>query len=704
MTSGIRHKSAIIFTFFLCLLALRTYGDENIYLAKPQPRTSYQRTDFRATFNYQALSAAADEIRSANPSERERPLLAEKVGAAVRLNAPLRAECVKVAADNRHRLELRCLANTVLWLGTADDQRLSTALEQYRRVIITRTDYSDHQYYFEPLLLEWLADELTEDERDNARGKYLRYAEQGVTPVRDYNGLSGIKILGLALQNQAAAEWQIYNGAVFGSPDDYNPGAIGNHRQTLSYTALLQPDGPGVEGLGYTDYHGPWLFFALCWRELTGQDFFRLSPLQNWPLHFAYQSGNSFEFLDYETHDIARPWLINGKNFFPIIAGFECGLTPSNPELAGLCRGWIQGHEKQMGGANLPMWILYEALKVEGLAAVDKSTLPLTRVFRSGYVSSRTSWEGSNATVVLVRAPVFSTRYSGARGDINIWHNGAMLIPKHLQTHDYGGGSRANSLLIYRDDSPGIEWGPMGSIDHASFFTSSAMFGVDGPSIAELEDLPARDNLQSVQDSEKELRVVIQGANVFCPTSALVSDPQSFVYPPMVRLVRKQSRVIIWRKKAGVIVVQDKIHLERGERAELRWNMQDRPASIVMDGHYRVLSTSDFTTEHNTAHASICFDILKGGEPRIIGGSTERNADPWGALRRKYIPDSVASLPEDHWQNLICGMWRMQVPSEDAEWVTVIQLMDKDEQPRAVARNAVQVGDEVISLNVEAER
>ena len=686
------NRIALLLAMILCA-AGRVCAQENPFLAKPEPRTDYTRTEFRSVYNYQAFHEASEEIRRKGEVTPERPLLASKVGQAVRLSASLRAECVKVADDEDNPDALRCLANTALWLATADDQRLSAAIKLHNAVVADNPLWRDHAYYYGPLLTEWLGSELDESDRETALTLWKANSNQGVTKVRDFNGMPGCKLFGLELQDEAAAQYWIHNGAVFGDPKNFDPGADGAHRQTVAYSSLLHPEGPGVEGLAYTGYHGPFLFWAICHRELTGEDWFRLSYFRTWPLWFSYLRGNNDEWLDFETERYKRSYLIGGQNFFPIIALYEIGLT-SNPQMAGLCRFWLAGREKNLGGSNLPVWLLYEALRDPDLAPVSPSTLPLTRVFTGHTISSRTSWEGSDATCVVIKAPVFTTRYSGSRGAFQVWHNGAMVVGKHLQVHDYDGGGRENNVLIYREDWPGIEWAPAGCMDRAQFFLSSAQFGPDGPSIAELESLPVRDPLESVTDSETELRVVLSGENVYVPTWADPNAPQSVAYPSgAVRLARKHARTIIWRKQKGIIVVHDRIELRQGERAELRWNTQGKPAQ---DGSHWI-ATSDYTTEFNEAHAKISFDFLQGSRPRIIGGTRDRNADLFGALRTANRPRSISTLPENDWQNLILGMWRIQVPVADGEWLTVIQLLDSEQPPSAVDRGVVVVGSEAIN-------
>jgi len=98
--------------------------------------------------------------------------------------------------------------------------------------------------------------------------------------------------------------------------------------------------------------------------------------------------------------------------------------------------------------------------------------IPTTAQFRGvNSILARNFWEdadyeGTDSTWAWFQSPTWTNvRDLGPLNDLMIWKNGGMLLGKHQQSHDYDGGNRTNTLVLYDENQPGETFIPLNVMD-----------------------------------------------------------------------------------------------------------------------------------------------------------------------------------------------------------------------------------------------
>ncbi len=351
-----------------------------------------------------------------------------------------------------------------------------TALEYGQDAVVHLTSnamleegtYREHTHYLAlPLGYDWLYDLMTDSQRRTVADSLIAYAQHDDVRIRAYNNPEGARLLGvLAIAGDPHVDPGevdrlrdlFYNGLVFGDTAD-----VGGMGQPYNVTAnqILTPEGPGAEDLGYAGWWNPFYPILLAWRDQTGEDYFKLPFFQNWVFHMTHLTGNEYE------HQSGWGKVKKASSFADVNPYLEIGLLPSNREAASLSKHHLE-QAFSYGFAERLFYMLLSDTSLQAASPVELD-LPLTTHFvGDNNVLSRSSWSGIEATWVQFQSPTWIHRDGGALNDLTIWKNGGMLLSAHNTRHNYDGGNRTNTMVLYdHQGQPGMTFIPMGVMDRS---------------------------------------------------------------------------------------------------------------------------------------------------------------------------------------------------------------------------------------------
>lgn len=234
------------------------------------------------------------------------------------------------------------------------------------------------------------------------------------------------------------------------------------------WTLIFTPEGPGIEGLGYSAWYNPFYPILLAWRDQTGEDYFKLPFLQNWVQHFTYITGNEYEHQD-KHQELSKIYY----GYREVLSYMEAGLAASNPDAASLAKYHLQSRNalRYLGQSQRVLYMLLADPALPARSPVELN-LPLAAHFEGvNNLFSRSSWQGTDATWLWFEGPTWNYRDGGPLNDLLIWKNGGMLLGKHYMRHDYDGGNRTNTLNLYDDAQPGKTFIPQNVMDRSGNYT-----------------------------------------------------------------------------------------------------------------------------------------------------------------------------------------------------------------------------------------
>jgi hypothetical protein len=583
------------------------------------------------------------------------------------------------------------------------------AVQHLVRMAESETNYEHVEYLALPLGYDWLYDLMNEQQRQTVALKLVEYAQPMNNQIVVWNNPPGARLLGvLAVHgdyqyvDKAEVEKLLgyfHGGMVFGDPMDL-PVTISNSDGNFSENHIFVPEGPGWEGLVYNKYYHPFLPILLAWRDQTGEDYFKLPFFQEWTVHMTHYSGNEYEFAGKYWRKADKAWIgrIKFLNMY-----CDLGLAPSNPVIASLAKYHHGGNYLSKSQQVLYMLLSDPAIQAKSPTEVGLSTTAHFRVVNN--IFSRNSWQGTDSTWVFFQSPTWSrVRDLGPLNDIVIWKNGGMLLGKHEQAHDYDGGNRTNTLLLYDENDSGKTFIPRNVMDRAVNRDS----GAKGLRLEELNKglLSYHNGLRYFEErGGSYLYAFGDGGQDF----RAVDDNGNSLASPSIRL-DGWSRQFVWfrtddNSKPDHFVILDRIAKESESVVEhLRFNFganpsirdqatnndlgggaavhpkgSSNPGYWRYDNANRIVSTNTVTTGWGTAHGRLFVDTLL---PKFVtyyrmGGVQARNIDLFGNLRTSRLEVSGS---EDDPQNIIKGMWRVQMTASQKNsyqtYLHVLQATD----------------------------
>jgi fibronectin type 3 domain-containing protein len=565
------------------------------------------------------------------------------------------------------------------------------------------TLYIHMEYLALPLGYDWLFELMTNQQRQLVADKLLHYAEPTTDQVRSYNNPPGAELLGaLALHgdSQYANQQRVgelldlfYNGMVFGDPHDLWK-FMGEPRQNLeggrnfTVTQMFMPEGPGIEGLGYSHWYNPFYPILLAWRDQTGEDYFQLPFFQNWVEHFTHLTGNEYEHYD-------KWWQVSGSlnDRFPRVqVWLEPGLTPSNPDMAALSKHHLydSNADRFLKDSSKAVYMLLADpnLKAQSPAELD---LPLTQHFEGvNNILTRASWEGTDPTWVWFQSPTWGhVRNAGPLNDLQIWKNGAKLLSKHWNWHDGAGTNGTNTVEVYDANQPGMTFQPINA-------RGSGGLGIRLDYGASVKDLSK--DLQGYQGGLKYYEDV-PGAYMYAFGEGAQTLQQDSSQRNRLELPGWTRQMVYFRPEDGsevdIFFVMDRFDTGRdtveahvpwhyGTNPEIRNRETNAPLGngqklhdgvFRYEGADRIVTTVTTETAWGTSDARLFTDTLYPHVPvyHRMGGVETRNTDIFGNLRDGNL--KVSGDPNDP-ANIVQGTWRVQVgPSQPDQHQTYLHVM-----------------------------
>ena len=580
-----------------------------------------------------------------------------------------------------------------------------------------QSHYRRSEYLALPLGYDWLYDLMTPTQRQKVATQMLQTAFPESTRILDWNNPPGARLLGaVAIKGDPGVDQtqvnlaldDFYTGMVFGDPKDSDMIKF-SQDSNLTLNHIFNAGGPGHEGMVYSSSWRPIYPFLLAWRDQTGEDYFKLPLFQNWPLHFTHSTGNEYEHQDKFAYSQNRPWRQGGTKYTGIFTYLELGLLPSNRHMSALMK-----YHRRTYSPDVSQRLIYLLLSDPTLEMKSPQELELPKTAHFPVVNSifsRDSWAGIDSTWLWFQSPTWTNvRDLGPLNDLNIWKHGGMLLTKHEQAHDYDGGNRTNTLVLYDATNPGVTYIPQNVMDRAANRWLGLSFK-KGASAKQLsKDLPSyHAGLRYFEDKpEKYLYALGDGGQTFgsvLPTGNMESPPQN------VNL-EGWSRQLIWFRadsndNPDHFIVMDRVKKDRNTlREHLRFNFGMNPqirnrrtnqnlgkGAKEFEGKWnytnadRIVATNTVTTGWGTAHGRLFIDTLLPRKANYyrMGGVKERNIDIFGNLRTSALevsgdPGSVS--------NILKGMWRVQVEPQvnnlENVYLHVMQAVDaKVETPES---------------------
>jgi len=325
------------------------------------------------------------------------------------------------------------------------------------------------EYLGMPLGYDWLYDLMTASQRETVARKLAEYALPGNHFQDNYNNPRGARLLGaLAIYGDGINDGLIehfHDNLVFG---DDSVQSTNLYYNGFIVSQMVVPEGVGLEGTGYACWLNPFFPILEAWYDQTGEDYFKLPFLQNTVYHYTHFNGNEYEHADKWAFTDKLPWSAN--RWYLVLPWLEPGLSRSNPSAASLAKHHISTAYPARLSVRLIYMLRSNAL-LETASPVDLE-LPRTAHFRgSNNIFSRDSWAGVDTTWMWFQSPQWTcVRDIGPLNDIVIWSKGGMVLGKHLQRHDYYGGNRTNTLVLYDETRPEETFIPRAVMDDANTY------------------------------------------------------------------------------------------------------------------------------------------------------------------------------------------------------------------------------------------
>jgi len=559
--------------------------------------------------------------------------------------------------------------------------------------VVPGGDYTDHRSFLDfPLGYDWLYDLIPNDEgeRDAIAARLLEMAGPDSDSVTPFNNHAGPRLLGAIVVHgdgvdDAKADRLLdyfYNGMVFGHRKEPINGSRSSYR--FINTHLVVPEGPGSEGMGYALGYGyPFFPFLEAWYDQTGEDYYQMPYPQEFVFHWLHISGNENEHYD-KWQNRKNKWYTSPRNRSLAMA-FEAGLARSNPTAAALAKH----HQEKInqtfyGDTRIRYRVKSESLVYMTVLDPDlvkakspaELNLAKTAHFRmANSIFSRNSWEnGVESAWAWFQSPVWTNvRDLGPLNDFNIWKNGAMLLTKRTARHDYDGGNRTNTMVLYDKNIDDTTFIPQNVMDRSY----NRMNRIGGPHAG----------LRYFEERRGEYTYALgDGAQTFQGYKIDVNRGRGRTTTDTLEL-GDWSRQFIWFRTDNNNETDHFIILDRVKRPDsnirehLLFNFNKNPeirggTGSLFNGiqgiwRYedanRIVASNDVTTGWGKAHARAFTDTLLPKNPVYyrMGGLAERCIDLFGYKERGFDPNDDPEKPE----HVIAGMWRVQVayPEDDTE-------------------------------------
>jgi hypothetical protein len=577
--------------------------------------------------------------------------------------------------------------------------------------------YTHIEYLGLPLGYDWLFGLLDPDVRQLVATRLLDNADP--TPrIRRWNNLPGAGLLGsLAVLgdgiDDARAQRQIdsfYSGVVFGEPSNAAPGYQKDTVGNLTGDMIFTPHGPGAEGMPYADRQAAFLPLLEAWSDQFGKDYFELPCFQNWIYHYTHSRGNQGDHLG--KYMVEKK---SARNTLEVAAWYAMGLQRSTWGALVLAQWYYEQGIKPRDSVRF-IYML-RAGKIPALTPEQIGLHETAHFLGTNNVFSRTNWKDPDATWFSFQSPTWlSVRDLGTANELLIKKYGGMLLCKREQQHDYDGGNRTNTIVLYDEQQPGKTIIPANVMDRAI----NRRLGIDvtkGGKLADLTEatLGYNDGLRFFEEKPGEwLYVFGDGARAF---------PQG--------LLSGWSRQVlcIWGGDGGedVFVVLDRVSKTSDKiREHVLWQsvqepeVRDRASNVEVES----ISESPGISLHNAnrivienrtdagwgpAHGRLTIDTLIPANPVYykMGGGKLRNVDLWG-VNAPADTQRIVDLP-------YAGEWRVQVTSgtrsSECVYLHVLQTGDANQMENQVKtavldsdQFAVQAGKTIAVLSAtEAE-
>ena len=542
-----------------------------------------------------------------------------------------------------------------------------------------KRNYTHVEYLGLPLGYDWLYEIMSEGDRKHVGKRLLKDAEPSSKSVDSWNHPPGGRLLAaLAVHGDGLNDRKankliklFHGGMVFGEPKNVKP--ILEHGHNLTYHHIFFPEGPGKEGYIYSQRYHPFYAFIEAWYDQTGEDYYQLPFFQNWVFHATHYCGNEFEHTESEQFLKKRRWLQSiGKDVVPWL---EIGLARSNPKAASLAKyNLIQP-------MRMSVSLIYMLRSNPSVKAMSPETLNLSKTAHFKIVNNifmRNSWTGTQTTMAFFQSPVWGThiRDLGPVNNFTLWKNGGFLLTKRLQTHDYDGGSRVNTFVLYDQKKPGETFFQYNVMDRAW-------------NRGRLGRIEKRDSLSKVTKNNIQytagLRFYEHRPGEV--TYMLGDGAKSFADERL----SNWSRQFIWFRsemneedEVDHFVVFDRLTKRKPTiKVHMMLNFNKKP--IISDRTGRVLGSGEGVSKgiwkYTNGKQIIAYNDVKTGWGKAdgkvfvstllpkkniyyrMGGIGTRNIDLFGKLRQEKLPKNLINgKPEDP-RNILAGMWRVQIAS-----------------------------------------
>ena len=665
-------------------------------------------------YNYDSVHAMVEKIRAEGhpiPTGHPRIFINEKNKAALRQkiarhHKEIMQEAVSIA-DKNHGGKLTSLGGhsrepaaqpvvlacgIIYQLGRIPGVRYSHSPEGYGRdgvrhlLSLLKGRYEHREYLGLPLGYDWLYELMTEEERKIVAAQLLENAQPEKSLVNPYNNPAGARLLGaLAVFGDAprAKELleQFHNGMVFGDkPGRYHgTNIMGNH--------IFVPEGPGSEGIGYSHWYNPFYPFLEAWFDQTGEDYFKLPFFQNWVFHETYITGNEYEHQDKYAKGARKAWSLG----CPLVnTMYDMSIARSNRTAASLAKYHHQGDRLPYVRSSVKMIYMLRADPSVPAKSPEELRLPTTAHFRVvNSIFARNSWKGIETTWVWFQSPTWqNVRDLGPANDFIIWKYGGFVITKRTQAHDYDGGNRTNTFVLYDRKAPGKTFIIRNCMDRAF----NRGLGRRINSLREVDtSLPGYNKgLRYFEERPGEyLYCLGDGAQVF-DEGRLKDWSRQFIWFRVDRNDKTDHFVVFDRIEKANDGVTEHMLLNFNMKPQIRDRKANRSlgeGKMKVKGIWtyedadRIVATNTVKTGWGQAHGRAFVDTLLPRD-RVyyrMGGGQERNIDLFGDLRKKRMRTGP-----------LAGEWRVQMTGKSNSvkqvYLHTIQAVDmKVEKPEPTA-------------------
>ncbi len=544
------------------------------------------------------------------------------------------------------------------------------------------SNYEHGEYTGLPLGYDWLYEIMDYADRKEVALKLLQNARPEDKTINSWNNPPGARLLGaLAVHGDDfgkdfdATEADrlldmFYNGMVFGDPCNIDP--ILEHGHNMTYHHIFLPEGPGKEGYGYSKSYNPFYPLLEAWYDQTGEDYFKLPFFQKWVFHATYYLGNEYEHGSYSQNVKKRRWNLSiGKSVVP---WFEIGLSRSNRDAASLAK------YNYIGYISLSTRLIYMLRADPSIVAKSPAelNLPLTEHFKIvNNIFMRSSWEGIDATYAFFQSPAWGNhiRDLGPVNNFTIWKNGGFLLPKRTQRHDYDGGSRVNTFVLYDKNEPGKTFIQYNVMDRA---WNRGNLGVKSLKLLSTDSPGYTMGLRYFEHRSGEFSYMMgDGAKSFRGGRLKKWSRQFIWFRPDDRSKDDTDHFVVFdRIEKADKDIKEHMMLNFNKNPQIKNKETDTDLAdgiMQMNGIWkytygdRIVASNDVTTAWGKAHGKVFVDTLLPKHPVYyrMGGIGTRNIDLFGNLRQKGLPKGLGNGSPDDPENIANGMWRVQITAPD---------------------------------------